>query len=98
MNKRFNTTRLLSSNCTPSVHAFFAPDSLISHRTSQHGEDSPEAADLYFAYGKALLENAISQTSVLGKDQTDQALPEEGTYHIASIHPLGLFMGHRSGQ
>lgn len=49
----------------------------LEQLTSLHGEDSPEAADLYFAYGKALLENAISQTSVLGKDQTDQALPEE---------------------
>jgi HAT1-interacting factor 1 len=26
-------------------------------------------ADVYFAYGKALLENAIAQNSVLGKEQ-----------------------------
>lgn len=31
------------------------------------GEEAPEVADLYFAYGKALLENAISQAGVLGK-------------------------------
>ncbi|KAL0955274.1 hypothetical protein HGRIS_004164 [Hohenbuehelia grisea] len=37
--------------------------------TTEHGDDSPEIADLYFAYGKALLENAIAQSSVLGKDQ-----------------------------
>ncbi|RDB23444.1 NASP-related protein sim3 [Hypsizygus marmoreus] len=41
--------------------------------TKKVGEDSPEIADLYFSYGKALLENAISQSSVLGKEQ-----PEEG--------------------
>lgn len=48
-----------------------------ARRTAQHGEDSPEAADLYFAYGRALLENAISQSSVLGKGQTDQGLDAE---------------------
>ena len=48
-------------------------------RTAKHGEDAPEAADLYFAYGKALLENAIVQTSVLGKEQAEDALKgEEG--------------------
>jgi HAT1-interacting factor 1 len=35
------------------------------------GEDSPEIADLYLSYGKALLENAIAQSSVLGKNQTE---------------------------
>jgi HAT1-interacting factor 1 len=35
------------------------------------GEDSPEVADLYFAYGKALLENAVAQNSVLGKNQPE---------------------------
>ena len=29
-------------------------------------------ADIYFAYGKALLENAIAQNSVLGKEQQQQ--------------------------
>lgn len=29
-------------------------------------------ADVYFAYGKALLENAIAQSSVLGKEQTEE--------------------------
>jgi HAT1-interacting factor 1 len=43
------------------------------HRTKKHGEDAPETANLYFSYGKALLENAISQASVLGKEQ-----PENG--------------------
>lgn len=38
------------------------------------GDEAPEVADLYFAYGKALLENAISQTSVLGKEQPEDPL------------------------
>jgi HAT1-interacting factor 1 len=42
-------------------------------QTKKHGEDAPETANLYFSYGKALLENAISQASVLGKEQ-----PENG--------------------
>ncbi|KAH9006707.1 hypothetical protein EDB83DRAFT_2462851 [Lactarius deliciosus] len=37
-----------------------------------HAEDAPEMADVYFAYGKALLENAVVQNSVLGKDQQQQ--------------------------
>jgi HAT1-interacting factor 1 len=34
-------------------------------------------AEIYFAYGKALLENAIAQNSVLGKEQ-EAAATEEG--------------------
>ncbi|OCB86534.1 hypothetical protein A7U60_g6430 [Sanghuangporus baumii] len=46
----------------------------------KYGDEAPEAADLYFAYGKALLENAISQSGVLGKEQAeDTLLKEEGT-------------------
>ncbi|KAI9573955.1 hypothetical protein HD554DRAFT_2012297 [Boletus coccyginus] len=37
-------------------------------QTKKYHEDAPEMADLYFSYGKALLENAISQASVLGKE------------------------------
>ncbi|KAJ7063751.1 hypothetical protein C8F01DRAFT_1134196 [Mycena amicta] len=40
--------------------------------TKEHGDDAPQTADVYFAYGQALLENAIAQSSVLGKDQPDQ--------------------------
>ena len=47
------------------------------HRVAKFGEGAPEAADLYFAYGKALLENAISQTAVLGKDQAEETLLKE---------------------
>ena len=37
-------------------------------------------ADIYFAYGKALLENAIAQNSVLGKEQQEGGTTaEEGT-------------------
>ncbi|KAF9466041.1 hypothetical protein BDZ94DRAFT_239462 [Collybia nuda] len=40
--------------------------------TKKFGEDAPETADLYFTYGKALLENAIAQNSVLGKEQPEE--------------------------
>ena len=42
---------------------------MLCVRTKQIGEDSPEIADLYLAYGKALLENAIASSGVLGKEQ-----------------------------
>ncbi|GBE86247.1 NASP-related protein [Sparassis crispa] len=42
--------------------------------TAKHGEKAPETADLYFSYGKALLENAIAQSSVLGKEQTEDTV------------------------
>uniref|UniRef100_A0A8H7XRK9 Tetratricopeptide SHNi-TPR domain-containing protein n=1 Tax=Psilocybe cubensis TaxID=181762 RepID=A0A8H7XRK9_PSICU len=45
--------------------------------TKQLGEDAPEVADLYFAYGKALLENAIAQSTVLGKEQPEEAIEEQ---------------------
>ncbi|EIN09667.1 hypothetical protein PUNSTDRAFT_113095 [Punctularia strigosozonata HHB-11173 SS5] len=45
-------------------------------QTEQVGQDAPETADLYFSYGRALLENAIAQSSVLGKEQTDEALED----------------------
>ncbi|KAJ3516947.1 hypothetical protein NLJ89_g813 [Agrocybe chaxingu] len=45
--------------------------------TKDVGENAPETADLYFSYGKALLENAIAQSSVLGKEQTDDAADEQ---------------------
>ncbi|KAJ6582023.1 hypothetical protein B0H19DRAFT_929158, partial [Mycena capillaripes] len=44
--------------------------------TKKCGEDAPETADLYFSYGKALLENAISQSSVLGKDKPEEDADE----------------------
>lgn len=51
---------------------------LSSHRTRKQGEDAPETANLYFSYGKALLENAISQASVLGKEQPENGDEAEG--------------------
>lgn len=47
-------------------------------QTKKHGEDAPETANLYFSYGKALLENAISQASVLGKEQPENGDEAEG--------------------
>ncbi|EGO22338.1 hypothetical protein SERLADRAFT_334181, partial [Serpula lacrymans var. lacrymans S7.9] len=45
--------------------------------TKKHGEHAPEIADLYFSYGRALLENAISQAGVLGKEQPENGVDEE---------------------
>ncbi|KAI0741373.1 hypothetical protein C8Q80DRAFT_1259857 [Daedaleopsis nitida] len=45
--------------------------------STKHGEKAPETADLYFAYGKALLENAISQSGVLGKQDPDDSFDED---------------------
>ncbi|KAF5352895.1 hypothetical protein D9757_012110 [Collybiopsis confluens] len=56
------------------------------------GEDSPEIADLYFAYGKALLENAISQNSVLGKEQQEEDHVEE-TKESNGTGPILSFSG-----
>jgi hypothetical protein len=64
-------------------------------RTKRHGEKAPETADLYFSYGKALLENAISQSSVLGKEQPEDGveggenkgkLPQHSHYVVVLIH------------
>ncbi|KIM44584.1 hypothetical protein M413DRAFT_356741 [Hebeloma cylindrosporum] len=53
--------------------------------TKQLGENAPEIADLYFSYGKALLENAIVQSSVLGKEQ-----PEEAAEEAAQVSGSGV--------
>ncbi|KAH9921679.1 uncharacterized protein BXZ73DRAFT_91713 [Epithele typhae] len=45
--------------------------------TKKHGEDALETADLYFAYGKALLEHAISQAGVLGKQDPDEPVEDD---------------------
>jgi HAT1-interacting factor 1 len=45
-------------------------------------------ADVYFAYGKALLENAIAQNSVLGKEQQQQQQQEDGA---RQCHCLAAF-------
>ncbi|KAF9026359.1 hypothetical protein BDP27DRAFT_1351147 [Rhodocollybia butyracea] len=57
------------------------------------GEDSPEIADLYFAYGKALLENAISQSTVLGKDQPEEDDNAEDNKGSSSSGPILSFSG-----
>ena len=55
--------------------------------TKKYGEKASETADLYFAYGKALLENAIAQSSVLGKQEPDDALLEDnnGAYACSCV-------------
>ena len=71
--------------CTMFIDAFLPtpPSSTAGgiFRTKQAGEDAPETADLYFSYGKALLEHAVAQNSVLGKDHgEDQEGVDAGTY------------------
>ncbi len=44
--------------------------------TQKFDEKAPEIADLYFAYGKALLENAIAQSGVLGKQDPEDGLED----------------------
>ncbi|KAF8217024.1 hypothetical protein K438DRAFT_1925958 [Mycena galopus ATCC 62051] len=60
--------------------------------TKKSGDDAPETADLYFAYGKALLENAISQSSVLGKDQPEDGA-EEAQESSSANGPILSFTG-----
>lgn len=40
-----------------------------SPRRTQYGEDTPKFAELLLVYGRALIENAIVQNSVLGGKQ-----------------------------
>lgn len=55
------------------------------YSTKKYGDDAPETADLYFSYGRALLENAITQSGVLGKEQPEAPLDEpQGTRPLAS--------------
>ncbi|KJA28175.1 hypothetical protein HYPSUDRAFT_806692 [Hypholoma sublateritium FD-334 SS-4] len=60
--------------------------------TAQSGEDAPTTADLYFAYGKALLENAIVQSGVLGKEQPEEAREEQGQ-RAGATGPILSFTG-----
>jgi len=64
----YDLTRNLLSSC---------PFAFWLYSTTQLGENAPETADLYFSYGKALLENAIGQNSVLGKEQGEEAAEAE---------------------
>jgi hypothetical protein len=69
-------------NCWSIFAIHLADHASFWYSTEKYGEDALESADLYFAYGKALLENAISQASVLGKEQQEddgEALDKKGT-------------------
>ena len=57
------------------------------YRSKTHAEDAPEMADLYFAYRKALLENAVAQNSVLSKEQQQwDSVVAEGTPVSSDIY------------
>ncbi|KAL4078755.1 hypothetical protein V8B97DRAFT_1070749 [Scleroderma yunnanense] len=62
-------------------------------QTKKHGEDAPEMADLYFSYGRALLENAISQASVLGKEAESGAVDDEKPAQSNGGGPILSFSG-----
>ncbi|KDQ51031.1 hypothetical protein JAAARDRAFT_164069 [Jaapia argillacea MUCL 33604] len=47
----------------------------LEFQTKKFGDNAFENADLYFSYGRALLENAIAQSSVLGKKEQEKAGP-----------------------
>ncbi|THU91533.1 hypothetical protein K435DRAFT_863353 [Dendrothele bispora CBS 962.96] len=61
--------------------------------TKKFPEDAPEIADLYFAYGKALLENAISQSHVLGKEKDKQEEAEVEEAKDSGNGPILSFSG-----
>ncbi|KAL0067242.1 hypothetical protein AAF712_005812 [Marasmius tenuissimus] len=61
--------------------------------TEEVGDDSPRVAALYFSYGQALLENAISQNAVLGKEQQQQDEPEENKASGSKNGPILSFSG-----
>lgn len=65
----------------------------LEMQTKTHDEDAPEMADLYFSYGKALLENAISQASVLGKEPEPGAAGEETPTQSNGKGPILSFSG-----
>ncbi|CAE6350303.1 unnamed protein product [Rhizoctonia solani] len=44
---------------------------------NEYGENSAPFAELLLVYGRALIENAISQNSVLGKDKQEEEAPKE---------------------
>ncbi|KAL1945181.1 hypothetical protein VTO73DRAFT_2801 [Trametes versicolor] len=61
--------------------------SALEIATKKFDEKAPEIADLYFAYGKALLENAIAQSGVLGKQD-----PEDGLEDSSDAANSGAFL------
>ncbi|KZV63182.1 hypothetical protein PENSPDRAFT_657515 [Peniophora sp. CONT] len=66
----------------------------LEKATEQYGaEDAPELADLYLSYGKALLENAISTSDVLGKNGEKDGPEPEGEIDPAKAGKLFSFSG-----
>ncbi|KAF9054467.1 hypothetical protein BJ165DRAFT_718961 [Panaeolus papilionaceus] len=61
--------------------------------TEKIGDDAPETADLYFSYGKALLENAIAQSSVLGKEGGEEAPEDNQVTGSTASGPILSFSG-----
>ncbi|KDQ13013.1 hypothetical protein BOTBODRAFT_175889 [Botryobasidium botryosum FD-172 SS1] len=51
--------------------------SALELKTAEGDDSSLEYANLLFVYGKALLENGISQSAVLGKEEAESALKKD---------------------
>ena len=78
-------------SCSRFEHTLFFQKIKKKNSTQQFGENAPETADLYFSYGRALLENAIVQNSVLGKEQREDVAQEDNKGIIVVFYfELGL--------
>jgi HAT1-interacting factor 1 len=62
-------------------------NTFLKNSTQKLGENAPETADLYFSYGRALLENAIVQSSVLGKEQREDVVQEDSKGNVVWVFP-----------
>ncbi|EIW58465.1 uncharacterized protein TRAVEDRAFT_124499 [Trametes versicolor FP-101664 SS1] len=67
--------------------------SALEIATKKFDEKAPEIADLYFAYGKALLENAIAQSGVLGKQDPEDGLEDSSGAYAANSGAFLSFSG-----
>jgi hypothetical protein len=63
----------------------------ILGRDNQFGELAPECADAYYMYGKALLQYAIQQNTVLGNKAAEDITAVEETETRKAPVPFHLF-------
>ena len=67
-------------------HALSIPLTFVS-RDKQFGELAPQSADAYFMYGKALLQYAIKQSSVLGNKAAEESTAIEESETRKELFP-----------
>ena len=74
--------RALYIHDLPLLHSPCTGHYLLRRARSQtHAEDVPEMAYVYFAYGKAFLENAAAQNLVLGRKRSRRTVREQCQFH-----------------